>query len=405
MSDKSIGDTLREKRRLRGWTQEELAHEAGLSLQVVKKIEQGGTARLETLHQLARSLGVVTLTFVAPKSPEPRDDDHDVAVLSEIRAAITPPIGLRGLPMHETVDAEDLDLPRLNRAVEAMVRAYHSDRYDDLAGILPALVHSAHHHVAGLSNRSRHDALRTRAAIVGLAGRYLIQVRAHDLALTALHASLRDALEIDDTPLAAAAISGQAHAMLRQGRFAEVERLCADTADTLEPRISSASPDQLAAWGWMLLRASAAAARNNRPEEARDYHRVADAAAASLQGEHPTVDAKTFGPLTVKMKTVENALVGGTPAKALELAATLQRTVGITNEEWGRHRLDVARAHSLTGHPDQTVEMLMDLRRQTPQWLRYQQIARDIYRDVINAGSRALTDDQRNLADFLGICD
>jgi transcriptional regulator with XRE-family HTH domain len=401
-ADNSMGNRLRNYRRLKGWTQEDLAHAAGVSLQVVKKIERSGSARLETLHQLARVLGVVTLTFVSPRSPEPRDEDHDAAVLAEIRAAVNPPIGLAGKPIYGGTE-DDLDLARLDRAVAAMAQAYHADRYDALAEILPTLVRSAHHHVNGLPEQSHREALRVRASVTGLTGRYLIQIRAHDLALTALHASLRDALEIDDKPLAAAAISGQAHAMLRQGRFTEVERLCSDAADSLEPRVSSASADELAAWGWMLLRASAAAARNNRPEEARDYHGMAAAAAGPLRTEHRTVDAKTFGPLTVRMKEAENALVGGDPGRALELSAGLNRGDDMTDEEWGRHLLDVARAHSQTNNPDRAVEILLDLRSRNPHWLRYQQMARDTLRDIVDSRSRALTDDQRSLVDHLEV--
>ncbi|TDC09740.1 XRE family transcriptional regulator [Nonomuraea longispora] len=396
-----MGDRLRELRRRRGMTQEEVAHAAGLSVQVVKKIEQGGSARLETLHQLARTLGVVTLTFVGSTSPEPREADHDEAVLSDIRSAINPPMGLSGRPVYGTADGDELDLARLNKAVNAMTAAYHSDRYDSLAGFLPALVRSAHHHVEAYSERR--DALRTRANIVGLAGRYLIQVRAHDLALVALHMSLKDALEIGDTPLAAAAVSGQAHAMLRQGRFDEVERLCAETAQELEPQLSKATPDELAAWGWMLLRASAAAARNNRPQEAREYIGMATAAAGPLQREHRTVDSKTFGPVTVALKAVENAVVGGDAAKALELSAPLRRGDDMTDEEWDRHLLDEARAHSETNNPDGAVDILLGIRGRSPQWLRYQQMARDTLRDVMSKRARTLTGDQRVLADYMGV--
>ncbi|HEX4817583.1 MAG TPA: helix-turn-helix transcriptional regulator [Nonomuraea sp.] len=401
----AIGDRLRELRRRRGMTQEELAHASGLSVQVVKKIEQGGSARLETLHQLARTLGVVTVTFVRSTSPEPREADHDDVVLSEIRSAINPPMGLLGRPLYGSADGDELDLGRLNKTVAAMSDAYHSDRYDKLAGFLPALVRSAHHHVEAYSGDQRKAALYTRANIVGLTGRYLIQVRAHDLALVALHMSLRDALEIGDTPLAAAAVSGQAHAMLRQGRFAEVERLCADSAQALEPQMSKATPDQLAAWGWMLLRASAAAARNNRPGEARDYLGMAAAAAGPFRSEHRTVDGKTFGPVTVALKAAENALVGGDAVKTLQLSEQLRKGDDITDEEWDRHLLDVARAHCDTNSPDRAVEVLLDIQGRSPQWLRYQQMARDTVRSVLERRRRTLTEDQRALADMVGIRD
>ncbi len=399
-----IGDRLRKVRRRRGMTQEELAHASNLSLQVVKKIEQGGSARLETLHQLARTLGVRTLTFVGPTSPEPTEDNHDDAVLADMRSAINPPIGLSGRPIYGTADGDDLDLARLNKAVNAMAGAYHADRYDDLASFLPALVRSAHHHVDGLmGTKQQQDALRTRADVVGLAGRYLIQIRAHDLALIALHASLRDALEIEDIPMAAAAVSRQAHAMLRQGRFAEVEQLCMETAEQIEPQMSKATPAQLAAWGWMLLRASAAASRNNRPDEAREFHGIAAAAAAPLQREVQTMDYTTFGPLTVAMKEVENALVGGNPGRAIELSAPLTQGNDMTPEEWNRHLLDKASAHAQTGNTEGATEILLDLRGRSPHWLRYQQMARDTLREVLTVRARTLTEDQRVLADFMGV--
>lgn len=48
---------LREKK---GWTQEKLAQEAGISYQTLIKIEHGGikNPRLETLIKIAKSLGV-----------------------------------------------------------------------------------------------------------------------------------------------------------------------------------------------------------------------------------------------------------------------------------------------------------------------------------------------------------
>jgi transcriptional regulator with XRE-family HTH domain len=83
MEDRTDGipDRIREWRRRRGLTQEELAERSGLSLAVIKKIEQGGTGRMETYHQLAKALGVRTVAFVAPASPEPTEEEGDAAVL------------------------------------------------------------------------------------------------------------------------------------------------------------------------------------------------------------------------------------------------------------------------------------------------------------------------------------
>lgn len=401
-----ISDRVRELRRRRGMTQENLAERSGLSLAVIKKIEQGGSARMETYHQIARALGVNTIMFVAPNSPEPVEQNLDDAVLADMRSAINPPVGLDGRPLYGTADGDDADLGRLERAVSSVANAYHADRYDDLAGIMPALVRSAHHHVEFFdSGNDRQEALRLRADITGLAGRYLIQIRAHDLALIALHASLRDAVEIGDTPLAAAAISSQAWAMLRQGRLGEVEQLCVKTADEIEPRMSTATPDELSGWDYLLLRAAGAASRNNRITEARELIAVASTAGARLQRQHEDLAGHVaFGPLTPALLGPEVELLADSPDKALELARNVPRDVGRGNTSgWDRHRLDLARAHLRTGNVDKATEILTSIRRQHPEWLRYQQYARDIVRELLAARPRMPSEEQRNLADFMKI--
>lgn len=81
---------------------------------------------METLHKLARALGVVTVTFVSPTSPEPREEPIDEMVLTEMRSAIRPPVGLAGRALYDTVDDEP-DLPRLQQAISAVSAAYQRD--------------------------------------------------------------------------------------------------------------------------------------------------------------------------------------------------------------------------------------------------------------------------------------
>ncbi|MEU8270858.1 helix-turn-helix domain-containing protein, partial [Sphaerisporangium sp. NPDC049002] len=326
------GARLRELRKRRGLTQEELAELAGLSVPVIKKIEQGGTARMETYRQIAKVLGVTTVWFVAAGPPRPTVDTGDDTVLTEMRAALIPPIGLNGMPIIGTADHDDVALPRLAEAAAAVTRAYHADRYDDLAHLLPALVRSAHYHVAHFDDGAdRTQAHRLRSAVLGLAGRYLIQIRAHDLALFTLQEAARDANTAGDPALAASAVSSQAWAMLRQGRFDEVEQLCSGAADQIEPKMSTATPDELAAWGWMLIRASAGAIRNNRPEEADEYLGLAKTAGARLGREHDLGGQKAFGPLTVALLEPENAMIEGRPDRALQAMDDLPRGVGRTD--------------------------------------------------------------------------
>lgn len=59
------GPRIAALRQRRGMTQDKLAHEAGLSLRTVQRIEAGRPAALETLNQIAPCLGVVAADIMA----------------------------------------------------------------------------------------------------------------------------------------------------------------------------------------------------------------------------------------------------------------------------------------------------------------------------------------------------
>ncbi|MEV5707271.1 helix-turn-helix transcriptional regulator [Actinoallomurus sp. NPDC052274] len=406
MRESIIADRVRELRRRRGQSQEELAEVSGVSYAVIKKIEQGGNVRMETLHKIAKAFGVVTVYLVAPSSPEPTEAAVDDLVLAEMRSAIHPPVSITGHPIFGLTEAGAPDLAGLRRAVNNVATAYHADRYDDLAGAMPALVRSAHHHVEAFdTGDEQNEAVRLRADITGLAGRYLIQIRAHDLALIALQTSLRDAIKIGDTPLAAAAVSSQAWAMLRQGRLGEAEQLCVKTADEIEPKMSTATPDQLSSWGWLLARAAAAASRNNRPREAREYAAVARTAGARLEHEHEDLAGHhNFGPVSAAVMGPEIEILADQPDAALRLANQIPRDAGRANTStWNRHLLDVANAHVATGNADKATDIMDALRRQHPEWLRYQQYGRDVTRSILSKRPRMPNEAQRQLAEFMNV--
>ncbi|MEV4098141.1 helix-turn-helix domain-containing protein [Streptosporangium saharense] len=405
-----LADRIRALRMSRGLTQEELADASGVSVGVVRKIEQGGTARMETYHALARALGVVTMTFVAAGPPEPVLDGPPDVMLAPIRAAVAPAMNLRGEPMFGTADAAELSLSRLAATVSAVSAIYHSNRYDDLAQLLPPLLLSTQHHVTHLDDGpTRADALRLRANAYNLAARYLIQVRAHDLALIAVQRCQQDALTIGNTSILSAAISVQAWAMMRQGRFKEIVDLCSHAADELEPRMSRATPDELTSWGVLLGRASTAAARDNRPDEAEEFANLSILAGERIGHEYYgglEAGDRSFGPLTAAFSRTENAMVAGDPGLAVRLFAKIPRTAGeVVSSTWNRALLDEARAHVQVGDADRATDIMTGLRLKAPEWLRYQQLGHDTTREIVGTAKRKLTDEQRALVDFFSITD
>ena len=409
MTNDDIGRRIADLRARRGLTQEELAELSGVSISVIRKVEQGrGGARMETFHAIARALGVVTMMFVPPatRAPDPiaYEDERDL-ILADLRDAIMPAVGLADSSVVEDLGSDAPDLQRLRKAMGSMIDAYHANRYDFIAQIAPGLIRSAHFHVATMTGTQNQDAVCLRADLLAMVGRYLIQIRENELAFMVLTSALQDAQRANRQPLAAMIIGRHARIMLRQTRFSRAEQVAAKLADEIEPKISSATPDELAAWGRALLWASAAASRNNRPQEARDYLTAAAAAAARLGSEQmDLVGHESFGPLTVATKGPENEMIAGNPGRVLELSNELPRGVGsMTPAGWQQHLLYRAHAFVLTGKADEATNVLNGLRSTASEWFRQQRLARDVTQDLIASRKGAVTVEQKHLAEFLSV--
>ncbi|MEU0691635.1 helix-turn-helix domain-containing protein, partial [Streptomyces uncialis] len=373
-----LGDNVRNYRRAAGWTQEELAHAAGLSASVVRKAEQGGSVRMETLHILARALGVETSALMAsaPLAPRRSDDGHTLRVM-ELRKALLPPIGFE---VEVPAAAEAPSLASLREVARRINRSYYNDAYGNVAAELPSLIREADAAVRFYDNGAERDeALGVRVAVLRTTARYLTQVREHDLAYESLRRLLADGQALGSELDVASAASGMCWVLLGQGRFAESARLARDAADRIEPeRISKAGDDHLAMWGWAHLRAVAGAVRNNRYEEATASLRLAACAAGALGREVSGAyqGGVTFGPVTVAMAELEVATIQGDARTVLEradrgtLGAKALKTLGTPRpNSWFRHRMDVALAHQRLGrHQEATLELL-DVRRKAPAWL------------------------------------
>jgi transcriptional regulator with XRE-family HTH domain len=406
MSDAtSPAEQIRGLRRQQQWTQEELAERAGLSVTTIKKAEcrdPGKTVTTATLHAIARALDVTTTELYADRPPAPMlEAEPDHQALARLRAAIAPPATLDGTPLPLPSDGP-VDLEAIRARVQRAEAVYRADRYDDVAEALPAMLADAHRAVA---EEDSDEAYRTRSLVLQMAGRYLTQVRQIDLALTPLGAAVRDAAHAGDRVSACNAVDGQGWALTRQGRLAEAERLSTVTADEMEPRsIRHAAPDELAAWGHILFRASAAAIRDNAADRARELLRAAESAAAALGRE--TDCWATFGPLTTAQKSIEFSLLEGKPDHVLRDAERLPRVqdVGdVTPINWERHRLDVASAKLATRDPEGATGVLTGVLHRAPHWLQRQRSAYETVQGILATRPRRPTEEMAALATHLGV--
>ncbi|MGX8908312.1 helix-turn-helix domain-containing protein [Streptomyces netropsis] len=407
-----MADNIRKFRRAAGLSQEGLAHESGLSVGVVRKIEQGGDARVETLHALARGLGVTTSALFVTEAPQPVvGDEANRRYLVELRKALMPPVGIGAAPV-TAPSGEAADLSALRRDITDTHALYQADRYGSVARKLPGLLRAAEASVAALEGEEQQKALTVRAYAMLLAGKYLTQVRQYDMAYYALAESIRQADRTGERLMAATGVVGMCWLLLRQDRFDECEALAAATAGAVEPRISGAGAGQLSVWGELWLRVASASVRNNRPDVAREARRMAASAATALDKEHITFGENwgQFGPVTAELKVCEDLSLMGdahgvlrSSGEGLLSQKALNHYGKPSPANWGRHRLDVAKAHVTLGSHQDALSELQQLRHSSGHWLKHQPMARYVMSDLLATRKRTLTQDMREMADHLGV--
>lgn len=376
-----IGARLRTIRKRRGLTQPELAQAAQVSVSLVRKLEQGekSDTRLETARKLASALRVPTSALISRPPAEPR------------------PAPAAWLPLQRAVEHpaqqpdEEPTLDGVEAGVEAVRTAHFEKRLDAVATLLVPLLRDAE--ALGDDPAAR----AARALLLQIAGSTLTTARQFAAAETALSRALDDA---PDRLRAASIVTTWVWLLLRQGRLDAASEMAVKWADDTEPRLSRATPEEIAAWGWLLLQGQAAALRDNRSGEAADMLRLARGAAVVTGGlTRGAVRLATWGPTTVAYKAAEQGIITDRPDEVLRLA---ERLAGGSGTEYHRHRLDVAQAHVRLRQYGPAVEVLQDVRAQAPEWLAEQRYARDTVASIIGR-RRTLTVEMRSLADAVGV--
>lgn len=389
----TFGQRLRDVRKRRGLSQRELATASGVSLSLIRKLEQDerNDTRLETARRLAVALHMPTTELVMNQRAGDRPGTPPTDQWEAVCAALTSP-GQSIEPPDEPATADGV-----RAALDSALPLFSSDRYAELGMILPSLIRDTD----ALADADTQGRI-IRARLMQLTGWLLTQTRQFEAARVALE---RAAGEAPDDAHAAATVSTQCWLLLRQGKLSAARELAMQWADDVEPRMSRATAAELGAWGWLLLRLSAASIRDNRPDEAGTALRLAHSAAVAMGREYaPEGDfLRAFGPVTVALKRAENAMIDDRPDVVLKLAEHLPASgLRPTSNNRNRHLLDVAEAHVRMRQYAEAVDVLAGIRAVAPQWLPNQRYAHDILGRII-AKRRTLTPDMRTLADAIGM--
>jgi hypothetical protein len=227
----------------------------------------------------------------------------------------------------------------------------------------------------------------------------LVHLGREDLAAISAERGIAAAAEGDDELLWAVLHGSYAWALIGQARHREAEQVAIRVAERIEPRFTTATPEQLTVWGGLVLWAMAGAVEGNRPDAAQDYISLSRVAAARM--DHDRHDYQVnFGPTQVAMQATYAHAVTGQPDKALTAAQAVRRE-DLFTISYGRHLLDIAQAHTDARRDDVAVDVLYEAKDLAPVWFRHQPVARNLVTDIRHRKARpssALRDLVRSLS-------
>lgn len=175
----NIGERLRDVRKRRGMSQRELSNQSGVSLSLIRKLEQGnrGDTRLETARQLASALRVPTTSLMADSNEETAGQATVDQWEPVRRALVTPP--------SSGDDLEEPTLQGVRTALRDAMPLFSGDHFAELGAILPPLLRDAE-----VLAEHDPDGRAVRVKLMQLTGWLLTQTRQFDIAEMALERAL-----------------------------------------------------------------------------------------------------------------------------------------------------------------------------------------------------------------------
>ncbi|MBB5108037.1 helix-turn-helix domain-containing protein [Streptomyces spectabilis] len=403
MANNDLGQTLRRLRRLATLTQEELAGRSGVSVDVIRQLEQRRkhSARLPTLHALANGLGV-ELTTLLGDPPAVSTGENDGPRFVAVRRAIMP--ALWGPEPEPPSPAFSLDVLR-EQIADGWTR-YHAAEFDAVMKALPDLISDARTATVSGSGSDQGASFSALGKVLQLAGHVAVRMGKTDLALVSLERAIDAAACSSDPLLRPMIVNSVAWTYQRQGRLEDALNIALHAADDAKHGGHTDTADGLKVWGALRMSAATSAARSNDYQRAAELMENAEQEAARVAKLPQGSDSRmvsVFSPSSVRIERVRLAVQYGHPEDALSLAKGMRLGKDVPPSWRTWLLLDVARAHTDLGDAAGAVRTLESLRRAAPTWMQHHTLAVAIVRDLWALPNHP--PGLRPLAEFLGVAE
>src|SRR5438067_6768014 len=349
----TIGERIRELRD--GWmSQQELAAAAGVSVELVRKLEQGQrhTATVASLQKIADALDTDVAYLFAKAKPPPTTEPNSGIVA--IRRALTSVDDLAGF---DGDAGEVVSLADAERTVTYLWGARWSGRYELLSSAMANAIGQLRATYQEASASDKHRAAHLLARTYSLAGVLLVTVSQTDLAFIENREALKVAKNGDNELVFATLHMSLATQLKAQGRHDEATGLCLKAAERISPR-GDVPDSHLAAYGLLVVTAAMSAARKSDNGFYADVLAESGEVARRIGYERDDHDT-TFGPVKVSMIATTLAVERQDYAETLRVASRISGESDLPTASRVALLSNVALAHLRSGKYQRFLDTLL----------------------------------------------
>jgi transcriptional regulator with XRE-family HTH domain len=399
VQDIPIGHRMRLVRRSRGMTREQLGDLAGVSTTWVTEAERGipSDRRIGPLSRISRVLGVSLTDLAGQRLPLPSGVQVHSGGMDALRRALLP--GMTAPWVEGTVEPRRL----ANDAAETW-RLRQACRYSAVGAVLPGLIVRGEQARRELTGGDRSSACGALATIYATASSLCAQVGEIELAAAAVALAARVAEEAG-SPALEGFVAGRASlVLLRMGEESHAVDVAVAAAQEIESFPRSATAEEIAVHGSLLLTSAVAQARLGDAPSAWNLLAEADRDATRF-GPDRTHMRTAFGLANVLLHGIGITVELGDPRAATRRAQELDpsRLPAELSERRCRYWIDVARAHASLRRPGDALDAMLRAEQVAPEEVRLDVDARDMVRELLHRQRGSVAPELRGLAERLGM--
>jgi transcriptional regulator with XRE-family HTH domain len=389
--DPTIGERIRARRLLRGWSVRYSASRAGISHATWSRIERGRQAADNRfiLADIAEALECSPADLAG--TPVPAAD----------RAAMAAQAGVYGIrqalvdaDLSEAADRRTPLIGELARTVALLDTLRRACEYSGAARLLPDLLRDLH---AATGGPDREQALRLLCDVTFIASS-VVRNLGHPAEAWLAAERCRDAAEATEDPvLIGYAAFARASAANACGSFQRGLTLAAQAVDDLQPHVGR--PGGIEVLGSLQLVCAYAARGRKRLGDSRAWSDEA-ADLARRTGETETMGL-FFGPTNVNIWRVGIEVDGGDPGRAVAIAQTTNPATIPAGFRQVFFYADAGRAYArLRGKDREAIRYLLTAERLAPQHVHTSALAQETTRALLERSRR-----QAGGTELRGLCE